>query len=66
MGASKLFPAAPAFLAGVLLLLLVVAAQLAGAQHISYFPDRPACPGQCGAPGQSYTRGCTYKDRCPH
>ncbi|KAE8784266.1 hypothetical protein D1007_42187 [Hordeum vulgare] len=65
MGESKLFPAASAFLAGVLLLLVVVA-QLAGAQHISYFPDRPACPGQCGAPGQSYTRGCTYQDRCRH
>ncbi|CAD6267361.1 unnamed protein product [Miscanthus lutarioriparius] len=30
--------------------------------------DRQNClpSGQCTKPGGSYTRGCTFKDHCPH
>nr|BAJ85857.1 predicted protein [Hordeum vulgare subsp. vulgare] len=63
MAVSKLGPAA-AFLARILLLLIVVAQVAVGGPSIALIPENPACPHTCTDPQQSYTRGCLYADRC--
>uniref|UniRef100_M8B1V4 Uncharacterized protein n=1 Tax=Aegilops tauschii TaxID=37682 RepID=M8B1V4_AEGTA len=63
MAVSKLGPAA-AFLARILLLLLVVAQVAVGGPNIGLIPGSPACPHTCTNPQQSYTRSCLYADHC--